>query len=530
MVHSKKGSSKKNDEPDYKAMKVDELKTLLTERGLKPKGIKRDLVRMLEKSDRELAKEVEEEVEVDEEEVEVSDDAESEEEEDEEPEEEEVEVSDDAESEEEPEEEVEDEEPEEAEVESEEEAEEENSRESQEEVEEEVKPKKAKSSKIVVKEKTSKAPKKEVKPTTKITKESPKKEEKTTKTEVKEKTKAPKEPPKTTKPEVKEKAKTIKAPKETPKKEEKSEKVKASKSPKESPKETPKKSFKVSSSKTSSPVPSQVEQIDEDDEGLFGTIGVVKDKLCENRKALEVFSPKPEHEFQKFMVDVYRSKDYDSLKKVIKNFAAFGECDLGPKFTSIYKKWLDEIADYFLDLLKIDSGVLEPRFDSSLGVYVIGNYVFQQDPENSTALVYAYVKDQKVVPLTDKNVKECPKEYTLYHIYHRQPKPPMEEAIKKIMGDTPYPRLPPMIAEVEAEEDGISYPSKEMGSEKAVAGDLAEITIPEPTKSAFLAYRAAQRKFKTANYKTIADRAGISEDDALYIASHFKMMEDKYRS
>jgi len=288
----------------------------------------------------------------------------------------------------------------------------------------------------------------------------------------------------------------------------------------------PKKSFRITSPSQKSPPKKEEENL----EGFFGTKKEINFKLCENRQALETFSPKSEEEFQDLTNQIFNAKDYESLRKIIVKYASFPEkCDLTPGLKKAYVTYLDSVAAEFIELFKVDTGILEPKFDSALGVYRIGSYAIQQDPENSTALVFGYILPSKgVVPLTDKTIKECPKEFTLYHEYHRKKSPPSAQDIKKIIGDVTYPKLPIVEEDSEAQEDGLSYPNKFTSSDREVARDLVEISVPEPSKKAFMAYRKAQRKLKSANAKKIAEEAGISTDDALYIASHFLALEKKY--
>jgi chemotaxis protein histidine kinase CheA len=189
---------------------------------------------------------------------------------------------------------------------------------------------------------------------------------------------------------------------------------------------TPKRSFRKSKSPTEkepTPAPSSnpsKKKIDVREaevrssrlEGLFGTMKEVSDKLCENRDLLEIFSLKTDEKFDALVESVFSAKTVDQMKKLVEEYASFGyDCKLKESHTGVYLDWLKDIAGKFQQILVIPKPESEPLFDSALGVYRIGDYAFTKDDGDETSsLVFGVISKNTVVPLTLKTIKECPAE------------------------------------------------------------------------------------------------------------------------
>lgn len=265
-------------------------------------------------------------------------------------------------------------------------------------------------------------------------------------------------------------------------------------------------------------------------EGIFGTLDRVNEILCENRDVLDIFRLHTKsNSLEKLISEVFEASSMDSAKTSLTTYIApLKGCEPGSVLKKNYRLWLNQIVDDLLSSLIIPSGDIEPKFDADLGIYRIGSYAFQMDPKTmSTALVFAYISSGKIVPLSSKTLRECPKEYTLWHEYHSSRSPPNEKEIKKIIDQTPFPREKET-GIIDIVEDGVSFPRKSKSAPEDVESDLAAITTPKPDRKTFNAYRKSQRHLKTANYLSIAKDAGISEDDARYIAQHFNEMSVRY--
>lgn len=303
-------------------------------------------------------------------------------------------------------------------------------------------------------------------------------------------------------------------------------------SPKRSPESKPKESLKPK------PSPKLVE-------GIFGSRERVSKILYRNRNSLDLFTDHPEGATETLIDRVFQTTDLDVLDGILTAYVAAKEsCAPTGNIGDLYGTWVSKIVNDISAAIQIAPEIIEPSFDSTLGVYRVGDYAVQMDPETeSTALVFALVQGDKLVPLTSKTISQVPKQFTLWH-QHLQKAPPGIKEIKKIVDSTSYPSLSMNSPDYQP-DDGVSYPVPKTEAKDAVAKDLAEITIPPPskktfeayekaakeidvpkvpTRKVFAAYRQAQSALKTANFMKIAEKAGISEDDARYIASHYQQM------
>ena len=267
-----------------------------------------------------------------------------------------------------------------------------------------------------------------------------------------------------------------------------------------------------------------------EEEGIFGSLTRVDEVLCEERNSLDIFRPHTEKgSLPKLVEKIFQASSVEKAKLTLGQYISpVEECMPQGVVAKHFQIWLKQIVDDLIERLTVPTGDVEPKFDSSLGIYRIGSYAFQMDPKTmSTALVFAYVSNGKIVPLSAKTLKECPKEYTLWHEHHSDRSPPNEKEIKKIVGTTPFPREKDVDV-IDVVEDGISFPRKPKSAPEEVEKDLATITIPKPDRKTFQAYRKSQQRLKTTNYVSIAKDAGIDESDARYIAQHFNEMSVKY--
>lgn len=267
-----------------------------------------------------------------------------------------------------------------------------------------------------------------------------------------------------------------------------------------------------------------------DEEGIFGSLSRVDEVLCGERNSLDIFRPHTEKgSLPKLVEKIFRAPSTEKAKVILSEYISpVEECMPRGVVEKHFHVWLKQIVDDLIESLTIPTGDVEPKFDSSLGIYRIGSYAFQMDPKTmSTALVFAYISNGKIVPLSAKTLKECPKEYTLWHEHHSDRSPPNEKEIKKIVGTTPFPREKDVNV-IDVVEDGVSFPRKPKSAPEEVEKDLATITIPKPDRKTFQAYRKSQQRLKTTNYVSIAKDAGIDQDDARYIAQHFNEMSVRY--
>lgn len=310
----------------------------------------------------------------------------------------------------------------------------------------------------------------------------------------------------------------------------------AKKDSKSEKKEKRKSSSKVNAFKTAtSKKEKSPDKEDAKKEGIFGTKFRVEKILCENEEVLNIF-----HSFQNrfeqspknmddLIEEIFNANSLAKARSILTQFIGVPkDCSLNGILKKNYEVWLSKIVDDFIDSLTLPTTDVEPKFDSALGIYRIGPYAFLMDPKTmSTALVFAYISDGKIVPLSAKTLKECPKEYTLYHEHHQDRSPPSEKDIRKIIDLLPYPREKETNP-IDTTEDGVSFNRKSQDSVSAVESDLAAITIPKPDKKTFLAYRKAQQRLKSTNFVRIAREAGISDDDAHYIAQNYNDLSNKY--
>lgn len=267
-----------------------------------------------------------------------------------------------------------------------------------------------------------------------------------------------------------------------------------------------------------------------DEEGIFGSLSRVDEVLCRERSSLDIFRPHTEKgSLSKLIEKIFRAPSTEKTKTLLSEYISpVEECLPRGIVEKRFQVWLSQIVDDLIESLTLPTGDVEPKFDSSLGIYRIGSYAFQMDPKTmSTALVFAYISNGKIVPLSAKTLKECPKEYTLWHEHHSDRSPPNEKEIRKIVGTTPFPREKDVDV-IDVVEDGISFPRKPKSAPEEVEKDLATITIPKPDRKTFQAYRKSQQRLKTTNYVSIAKDAGIDQDDARYIAQHFNEMSVRY--
>jgi len=318
----------------------------------------------------------------------------------------------------------------------------------------------------------------------------------------------------------------------------------------EPPKPAPKKASKKASPKRSSePKPKESPKPKPSPklvEGIFGSRERVSKILYRNRNSLDLFTDHPEGAMETLIDRVFQTTDLDVLDGILTAYVAAKEsCAPTGNIGDLYGTWVSKIVNDISAAIQIAPEIIEPSFDSTLGVYRVGDYAVQMDPETeSTALVFALVQGDKLVPLTSKTISQVPKQLTLWHQHLKQKAPPGIKEIKKIVDSTSYPSLSMNSPDYQP-DDGVSYPVPKTEAKDAVAKDLAEITIPPPskktfeayekaakeidvpkvpTRKVFAAYRQAQSALKTANFMKIAERAGISEDDARYIASHYQQM------
>ncbi len=317
----------------------------------------------------------------------------------------------------------------------------------------------------------------------------------------------------------------------------------------EPPKPVPKKASKKASPKRSSePKPKESPKPKPSPklvEGIFGSRERVSKILYRNRNSLDLFTDHSDDLTETLIDRVFQTTDLDVLDGILTAYVAAKEsCAPTGNIGDLYGTWVSKIVNDISAAIQIAPEIIEPSFDSTLGVYRVGDYAVQMDPETeSTALVFALVQGDKLVPLTSKTISQVPKQFTLWH-QHLQKAPPGIKEIKKIVDSTSYPSLGLNSPDYQP-DDGVSYPVPKTEAKDAVAKDLAEITIPPPskktfeayekaakeidvpkvpTRKVFAAYRQAQSALKTANFMKIAERAGISEDDARYIASHYQQM------
>lgn len=267
-----------------------------------------------------------------------------------------------------------------------------------------------------------------------------------------------------------------------------------------------------------------------DEEGIFGSLSRVDEVLCRERSSLDIFRPHTEKgSLSKLIEKIFRAPSTEKARTLLSEYISpVEECLPRGVVEKRFQVWLKQIVDDLIESLTLPTGDVEPKFDSSLGIYRIGSYAFQMDPKTmSTALVFAYISNGKIVPLSAKTLKECPKEYTLWHEHHSDRSPPNEKEIRKIVGTTPFPREKDVNV-IDVVEDGVSFPRKPKSAPEEVEKDLATITIPKPDRKTFQAYRKSQQRLKTTNYVSIAKDAGIDQDDARYIAQHFNEMSVRY--
>ena len=164
-----------------------------------------------------------------------------------------------------------------------------------------------------------------------------------------------------------------------------------------------------------------------EEEGIFGSLTRVDEVLCEERNSLDIFRPHTEKgSLPKLVEKIFQASSVEKAKLTLGQYISpVEECMPQGVVAKHFQIWLKQIVDDLIERLTVPTGDVEPKFDSSLGIYRIGSYAFQMDPKTmSTALVFAYVSNGKIVPLSAKTLKECPKEYTLWHEHHSDRSPP----------------------------------------------------------------------------------------------------------
>lgn len=274
--------------------------------------------------------------------------------------------------------------------------------------------------------------------------------------------------------------------------------------------------------KVSSPKPKPAEVVAESElaEAPLVQVSDVKGAVEVVKARLDTFGKRSDSEYRR-LAQILNNTRAEAYRDVFENFLvpdSMREClahlsvNISTSLKNLVKLILDEVMVAFLSHSRI-------TYQPSIGAFVDRGYAYQVGDK---ALIFGKVVGNSVVPLTAKDMAGISKS-ELWHEENHKPVPDAK-TIAKLISDT----IPP-IETPEGSEEGEETPDAK--AEEAVDEELAAISRPAPGRKEYVAYVKAQKALPSpakADYRAIAEKAGLPEATARYIATNFPRMKKRY--